>query len=162
MAAPGRRTLPCGLTRLRPRRGSWRREKSLATLQVRSMCNLYSITTNQAAIIALFRVMNRYVGNLPPMPGVFPDYPAPVVRNAGAERELTMMRCGMPPPPKFGRPPVTNIRNTSSPHWRGWLKPESRCLVPANSFAPAPNPETKKKDVVWFAINEDRPLFACG
>jgi putative SOS response-associated peptidase YedK len=50
------------------------------------MCNLYSITTNQAAIIALFRVMNRYVGNLPPMPGVFPDYPAPVVRNEGAER----------------------------------------------------------------------------
>ena len=38
------------------------------------MCNLYSITTNQAAIIALFRVVNRYVGNLPPMPGVFPDY----------------------------------------------------------------------------------------
>jgi hypothetical protein len=36
------------------------------------MCNLYSITTNQAAIAALFRVMNRYVGNLPPMPGVFP------------------------------------------------------------------------------------------
>jgi hypothetical protein len=25
--------------------------------------------------------MNRYVGNLPPMPRVFPDYPAPVVRN---------------------------------------------------------------------------------
>jgi hypothetical protein len=47
------------------------------------MCNLYSITTNQSAIAALFRVMNRYVGNLAPMPGVFPDYPAPVVRNAG-------------------------------------------------------------------------------
>jgi hypothetical protein len=57
-------------------------------LQVRSMCNLYSITTNQAAIIALFRVINRYVGNLPPMPGVFPDYPAPVVRNAGFDREM--------------------------------------------------------------------------
>jgi hypothetical protein len=40
------------------------------------MCNLYSITTNQAAIIALFRVVNRYVGNLRPMPGVFPDGPA--------------------------------------------------------------------------------------
>ena len=26
-----------------------------------------SITTNQAAITARFRVMNRYVGNLPPM-----------------------------------------------------------------------------------------------
>jgi hypothetical protein len=36
------------------------------------MCNLYSITTNQAAILALFRVVNRCVGNLPPMPGVSP------------------------------------------------------------------------------------------
>jgi hypothetical protein len=26
------------------------------------MCNLYSITTNQAAIVALFRVINRFVG----------------------------------------------------------------------------------------------------
>ncbi len=60
------------------------------------MCNLYSITTNQAAIAALFRVINRYVGNLPPMPGVFPDYPAPVVRNAGDEHELIMMPWGMP------------------------------------------------------------------
>ena len=50
----------------------------LATLQVRAVCNLYSITTNQAAIAALFRGLNRYVGNLPPMPGVFPDYPAQV------------------------------------------------------------------------------------
>jgi hypothetical protein len=52
------------------------------------MCNLYSITTNQAAIIALFRVVNRYVGNLPPMPGVFPDYPAPVIRNTDYVTEL--------------------------------------------------------------------------
>jgi hypothetical protein len=74
------------------------------------------------AIRALFRVVNRYVGNLAPMPGVFPDYPAPVVRNVGTEREMTMMRWGMPPPPRTGGPPVTNIRNTSSPHWRGWLK----------------------------------------
>jgi len=97
------------------------------------------------------------------MPGVFPDYPAPVVRNTDTGRELSMMRWGMPPPPRTGGPPVTNIRNTSSPHWRGWLKPENRCLVPVNSFAeyaPEPNPETKKKDVVWFALSEDRPLFA--
>lgn len=35
--------------------------------------------------------------------------------------------------------------------------------MPFNSFAeyaPEPNLETKKKDVVWFALNEDRPLFA--
>jgi hypothetical protein len=30
------------------------------------MCNLYSITTNQAAIAALFRVVNRYVGHRSP------------------------------------------------------------------------------------------------
>ena len=53
------------------------------------MCNLYSITTNQAAIAALFRVVNRYVGNLAPMPGVFPDYPAPVIRNTDAGTEMT-------------------------------------------------------------------------
>jgi len=80
------------------------------------MCNLYSITTNQEAVIRLFRVLNRYVGNLPPMPGVFPDYPAPVVRNVGNDREMAMMRWGMPPPPRTGGPPVTNIRNTASPH----------------------------------------------
>jgi putative SOS response-associated peptidase YedK len=27
---------------------------------------------------------------------------------------------------------------------------------------PEPNPQTKKKGVVWFALNEDRPLFAFG
>jgi putative SOS response-associated peptidase YedK len=65
------------------------------------ICNLYSITTKQAAIAALFRVVNRYVGNLPPMPDIFPDYLAPVVRNSGGEREMTMMRWGMPPPPRW-------------------------------------------------------------
>jgi putative SOS response-associated peptidase YedK len=76
------------------------------------MCNLHSITTNQTAIAALFRVVNRYVGNPPPMPGMFPDYATPVVRNAGAERNLTTMRWGMPPPPNSAaRPsPTSGIR----------------------------------------------------
>ena len=56
------------------------------------------------------------------MPGVFPDYPAPVMRNTDHGSELTTTRWGMPPPPKFGGPSVTNIRNTSSPYWRGWLE----------------------------------------
>ena len=77
------------------------------------MCNLNSITTNQAAIAVLFRVINRYVGNLAPMPGVFPDYPAPVIRNTDAGTEMVTMRWGMPSPPRTGGPPVTNIRNTS-------------------------------------------------
>jgi hypothetical protein len=28
------------------------------------MCNLYSITTNQTSIAALFRIVSSYVGNL--------------------------------------------------------------------------------------------------
>jgi hypothetical protein len=37
------------------------------------------------------------------------------LRNASTEREMVLMRWGMPPPPPTGGPPVTNIRNTSSP-----------------------------------------------
>jgi hypothetical protein len=55
--------------------------------------NLYSITTNQAAITALFRVVKRYVGNLAPMPGVFPDYNAPIVRT-GAKGRDSLRRAG--------------------------------------------------------------------
>jgi putative SOS response-associated peptidase YedK len=54
------------------------------------------------ARMGVMRALNRgHVRefNLPPMPGVFPDYPAPVVRNADDERELIMMRWGMPPLP---------------------------------------------------------------
>jgi putative SOS response-associated peptidase YedK len=81
------------------------------------MCILHLITTNQAAIAALFRVINHYVGNLSPMPGVFPDYPARVVRNYDTFLEMVLMRWGMPPLRGCGYP-VTNIRKTSSPHWR--------------------------------------------
>jgi hypothetical protein len=54
----------------------------------RKMCNLYSITTNQAAIIALFGAVNHNVGNLPPMPGVFPDYVRPRLQCATAAEEV--------------------------------------------------------------------------
>ncbi len=60
---------------------------------------------------------------------------------------------------------MTNVRNTTSPHWRAWLKPENRCLVPANSFseyAPEPNPATGKKDVVWFALPMSGPVCLRG
>jgi putative SOS response-associated peptidase YedK len=56
-----------------------------------------------------------------------------------------------------------HTQHCQSPHCRGRLKPKNKRLVPANSFpeyAPEPNPVTGKKDVVWFALSEDRPLFA--
>jgi len=100
------------------------------------MCNLYSITTSQEAIRRLFRAVFDSAGNLPCMPSVYPDQEAPTVRNYEGGRELVKMRWGMPPPPKFGGPPVTNIRNTSSPHWRGWLKPGDR----GTKSKPVPGP----------------------
>jgi hypothetical protein len=42
-------------------------------------------------------VTSDQTGNLPPLPGIFPDYPAPTVRAAeGGGRELVMARWGMP------------------------------------------------------------------
>lgn len=56
------------------------------------MCNLYSMTNNVDAIRRLFRALNSRVGNLPSMSGIFPDYPAPIVRNAAEGREIVMAR----------------------------------------------------------------------
>ena len=63
------------------------------------MCNLYSITKGQQAIRDLAGAMRDLTGNLPMLPGVFPDYSAPIVRTAAdGVRELTMARWGMPSP----------------------------------------------------------------
>jgi putative SOS response-associated peptidase YedK len=149
------------------------------------VCNLYSITTNQAAISALFRVINRYVGNLAPMPGVFPDYKAPIIRNGPEGRELAAARWGMPSSQHalmestkkraaklqakgeavdfkelLRMEPdggTTNIRNVKSKHWARWLGAENRCVVPFNSFSEFNKAEGGD---IWFALDESRPL-AC-
>ncbi len=55
------------------------------------------MTKSQAALIELVRAMRDTSGNLPPLPGIFPDYMAPVVRNApDGVRELAKLRWGMP------------------------------------------------------------------
>lgn len=147
------------------------------------MCNLYSLTKGQAAIIALTRALRDSIGNLPVLPGIFPDYRAPIVRNAGGIRELAMARWGMPSS-QFalmqatkkraeklqakGKPVdfkellrmepdtgTTNIRNVASKHWTRWLGIENRCVVPFTSFS-----EFNKSagGDVWFALDESRPL----
>jgi putative SOS response-associated peptidase YedK len=124
------------------------------------MCNLYSETKGQAAIRGLFRTTLDRTGNLPAFPGIFPDQMAPIVRTSiDGERELVMARWGMPGPPQYGGAPVTNIRNLDSPHWRGWLGRQNRCLVPATSFCEYADTKPRKTPI-WFAIAEDRPLFA--
>ena len=123
------------------------------------MCNLYSLTRSQDEIRRIFAVKRDDTGNLPPLPGIFPDQLAPVVRAAEGGRELTMMRWGFPPPPKVGTQPVTNVRNVASPYWRPWLKPAFRCLVPVSSFSEYADTKPRKTPV-WFALSDERPLLA--
>ena len=88
------------------------------------MCNLYAMTKNQDAVRDLFRVARDRTGNMPPLPGIFPDHLAPVVRTHNGERVLEMMRWGFPPPPALPQSQhVTNVRNTTSSYWADWLKP---------------------------------------
>ncbi len=128
------------------------------------MCNLYSLTKGQDAIRSFTGAMRDTTGNLPPMPGIFPDYPAPIVRTSGdGVRELATARWGMPSPAFVlkGRKVdkgVTNVRNASSPHWRRWLGPASRCVVPFTSFSENDRLPDGRFEPVWFARDESRPL----
>src|ERR1700709_1470294 len=104
------------------------------------MGQLCAVTKGQQAIRELTRAMFDRTGNLPPLPGIFPDYAAPIVRNTVDGRELALARWGMPSPVfalkgRNSDPGVTNVRNTRSPHWRRWLAPECRCVVPFTSFS---------------------------
>ena len=130
----------------------------------RCVCNLYSMTTNQQAIRDLAKAMRDVTGNLPSLPGIFPDQRAPIVRTGADKiRELAPARWGMPSPAfalqgkKVDRG-VTNVRNTDSPHWRRWLAPASRCLVPFTSFSESARGPDGKSLPVWFALDQGRPL----
>lgn len=62
------------------------------------MCNLYSIRKGPASILDLARAVESHVGNLEPG-DIYPDYPAPIVRNNEAgDRILTFARWGLPSP----------------------------------------------------------------
>src|SRR5947207_12911508 len=117
------------------------------------MLKLYWMTTNQMPIRDSFKDTRKNTGNLPSLPAIHPDQIEPAGRNNEAERELTMMRWAMPNPPQF--PGITtNIRNTNSPHWRRWLGPDSRCLVPFTSFCEYADTKPKKTPK-WFALDEE-------
>lgn len=130
------------------------------------MCNLYNITTAREAIIQWTRAMTDRTGFNEPSRDIYPGTLAPVVRvGADGKREIAPLTWGMPSPPAYVKnydPGVTNIRNTSSPHWRRWLGVESRCVVPITSFAepnPAAKVEGQRTPNAWFARDESRPLM---
>ena len=97
------------------------------------------------------------------MRGIYPDYPAPIVRNSTEGRELATARWG-PPSSQYAlmegtkkrstnleakgkdadfkelrrmEPDsgTTNIRNVRSKHWTRWLGAEYLGVVPLNSFS---------------------------
>ena len=60
------------------------------------MCNLYSLNKGQDHIRREFQVNWDDTGNLPPLPGIFPDMMAPVIRYDGDGRRMQMMRWACP------------------------------------------------------------------
>jgi putative SOS response-associated peptidase YedK len=131
------------------------------------MCNFYTSTRAVDAMRQLFpgRTWINLAGNLEPG-DVYPDRIAPIIRSDGDGLALQMARWGLPSPPQFHSSSgidrgVTNVRNTGSPHWRRWLGPEHRCLVPFTKFA-EPRPGGRGAGNAWFEMADDQPAFFAG
>lgn len=149
------------------------------------MCNLYRQRSGPQAIMDLTRAMRSTVGNLAPG-DIYPDYPAPIIRaDANGARELALARWGMPSSKKLifdnatkradklrakggevdfqqilavePDSGTTNVRNTSSSHWRPHLAPASRCLVPFTAFSEPGRDAAGKYRPIWFKLTGDDP-----
>lgn len=150
------------------------------------MCNLYAMMRGRAEAAQLARAFSDVNNNQPPMSGIFPDYPAPIIaKTPDGERRMRDVRWGMPSSKnalfeaakkRAGKlrekgqevdftellrlepdKGTTNIRNTASKHWQPWLGPNSRCLVPFTSFS-EPDQVGGSLQPVWYALDETRPL----
>ena len=133
------------------------------------MCNLFTQTHATEAMRTLFG--DRLdVGAAEAETGagveVYPDGRSLLIRPAeedGGRLLLEPARWGMPTPAVYleGKRTdrgVTNIRNTQSAHWRRWLGPAHRCLVPFARFA-EPGPGGAP---VHFRVADGRPAFFAG
>lgn len=135
------------------------------------MCNAYNVTTNAEAILQMVQGWKKRqrTKNEPWLPGIFPNYAAPILRLIDDEIELTEARWGMPTPPQFnvnskGEPlaydrGVTNIRNVNSPHWRRWLGQAHRCLVPFTTFS---EPDAAHKNHFFRFVDGREVAFMAG
>lgn len=152
------------------------------------MCNLFRQRSGAQAILDAARAMRADVGNMEPR-DLYPDYAAPIVRTgADGVRELVLSRWGLPSskkalfdaatkradrlrakgkavdfPKLLEMEPdsgTTNVRNTASPHWRPWLEPANRCLVPFTAFSEPGRDAEGKYRLIWFKLagNDPEPL----
>ncbi|WP_322889297.1 MULTISPECIES: SOS response-associated peptidase [unclassified Yoonia] len=137
---------------------------SASAVTGRAMCNLYNHTTAVEAMRQIFIDLENRAGNIE-SGDVYPDRVAPIVMRAGQGHVLRKARWGLPSPPQFHTKSgidrgVTNVRNTGSPHWRRWLGPQHRCLVPLDRFA---EPRVGQgAGNAWFRVQTDQPAFFAG
>lgn len=119
------------------------------------MCNLYRPRETADEIMRVFRdLLSDGTGNAPWPELAYPNRLAPIIRHGEGGLEIAQAKWGMPTPPQYLKtqrdPGVTNVRNTRSPHWRRWLGPESRCLVPLTAFNEGKWLEPVDPDLVMF------------
>jgi len=150
------------------------------------MCNLYAMMRTRAEAATAAGAMRDRSNNQPPSPGIYPDYPAPVVLiGEDGQREMRDMRWGLPSPTWVTQKAakeraeklrakgkeydweellrmepdagITNVRKTEIAHWQQWMGAKNRCLVPMSSFS-EPDQVGGSRKFQWFALDEGRPL----
>jgi len=116
------------------------------------MTDLYAVTISPAAMRDLFEAEHDRTGDLPPNYSAAPGALAPVVlKDENGQRTVELMRWGLPV--SGGGRPVIELHDICDPRWPDLVKPEHRCLIPANSFS-----EGRARN--WFARDETRTPFA--
>ena len=128
------------------------------------MCNLFNQTSAKEAMRQLFpeRPWTDETGNAGPS-DIYPDRHAVIIRTDQNGLKLVMARWGLPSPPQYHSKSgidrgITNVRNLNSPHWRRWLGPEHRCLVPFDKFSEP----IQGGCTAWFELKDRRPAYPAG
>ena len=150
------------------------------------MCNDHRQRFTRKQLRDAYEVLRDLSDNAPDQGELFPTLYGPVIRLQDGKRVMSNARWGLPSSsqaqfiaattradklrakgkefdfkelmrmePDGG---TTNVRNTESKHWKPWLGPAYRCLVPWSSFAePTKTPDGTSANA-WFALDESLPL----
>lgn len=121
------------------------------------------MTRTRDDVVRLVNALRDINNNQPSMLSIYPDYVAPIVRLENGERIMAGARWGLPSPAfalkaRNSDGGITNVRNTASGHWKRWLGPANRCLVPFTSSAEPETLQDGKKQNAWFEFSDGCPI----